>query len=76
MSATWDEIKARSIEHIDGIGTCFCWDCDIAFGAFGLPCRKHATPEESAAIDEHLRATLTETAMVDHPLLKMLGRPR
>lgn len=59
---TWDEVRARSEEVIGGM-KCFCWDCDLVYPSSGLPCRKHATPEESAAIDELIMRTLSGTKL-------------
>lgn len=46
---TWDEVKARSLEHIDGIGACFCWDCDLNYGSVQMPCAAHCVSDEERA---------------------------
>jgi len=64
---TWDEVRARSEEKIGRL-TVFCWDCDLAFQAFALPCRKHATADETVALD----ARISE-ALAGAPLSSLLG---
>ena len=57
MTLTWDEVRARSAAKLGSMDL-FCGDCAMLFPASKLPCRKHATPEESKAIDEFIRRTL------------------
>lgn len=57
MSATWGEIRARS-ESKMGTMTVFCGDCDMAWWAGQLPCRKHAIGDEHAAIDARVASAL------------------
>jgi len=54
---TWDEVRARSEEKIGSL-TVFCGDCAMIFPHSGLPCRKHATPDENKAIDHHISEAL------------------
>lgn len=54
---TWDEVRARSAQKL-GSKDLFCADCAMVYPHSRLPCRKHATPEESAAIDELVAETL------------------
>lgn len=61
MTLTWDEVRARS-ERPWGKTSVFCGDCAMVFPHSGLPCRKHATPEESMAIDEVLRRAMMSIA--------------
>lgn len=65
MSATWDEVRARSEQQYHGM-TVYCGDCGMVFPSSGLPCRKHATPEESKAIDKHLGRVLLGGHPTDH----------
>ena len=67
---TWDEVRARSEETIGSL-TVYCGDCAMVFPHSGLPCRKHATPEESKAIDEVLGRALENLA--DHPFVKAIN---
>lgn len=66
--ATWDEIRARGAAKLGSMDV-FCGDCAMVFPHSGLPCRKHATPEESAAIDEQLLKVLQK-----HPFVEAVNR--
>ena len=68
---TWDEVRARSEQTLSGVKV-HCGDCEIAWHHGELPCRKHATPEESAAIYDAVAAALERIA--DHPLVKATNR--
>ena len=68
---TWADVKARSLVRTQTGLEFYCGDCYIAFHHGGLPCRKHATPEESEAIDRALAAELERIA--DHPLVKHIN---
>jgi hypothetical protein len=71
MKPTWAEVKARSVGSWNGLET-YCGDCGMAWEHNQLPCRKHATSEESALIDECLAQALENLA--DHPMLKAITR--
>lgn len=60
---TWDEVRARSEERLSTM-TVFCGDCAMVFPHSKLPCRKHATPDESREIDEFLLRTLSGSPLI------------
>lgn len=59
----WDEIKSRSEQMPGGIAV-FCGDCGTFYDLVKLPCRKHATPDESKQIDKLMTETLGSFRMV------------
>lgn len=59
MSLSWDEVRKRSEARTASGLIVFCGDCAMVFPHSHLPCRKHATPEESKAIDELLSRALS-----------------
>jgi hypothetical protein len=58
VSLTWEEVRARSEARTTSGMSVYCGDCGMVFPRSGLPCREHATPEESKAIDEFMSRAL------------------
>jgi hypothetical protein len=67
VSATWDEVRSRSEVKTAGGLTVYCGDCAMVFPHSGLPCRKHATLDESKAIDELMTRTLASLPVLPRP---------
>lgn len=71
IKPTWAEVKARSVGTWHGLET-YCGNCGMTWEHTGLPCSKHATPEEQVLIDECVAQVLENLAQ--HPIVKMLKR--
>lgn len=71
--STWDDIRSRSEQSLGGM-TVYCGDCGTHYQLSGLPCRKHATPEESAQIDELIKRTLSGVVITGSRPGRVSGR--
>lgn len=71
MKPTWDEVRSRSAVKMGSLDLS-CGDCEMVFPLSGLPCRKHATPDESVLIDKHVTDAIRSLGGVDK-VIKTLG---